>query len=88
MAAERGIRPIPFSTVFPGFGRWTTLRVLWRDRRRCRGCNSKQRITVHRRAPRPASWNLWGRFRQWRNIYLICEPCRRKLEAKRGHPRP
>jgi len=56
MAAERGIPCIPFSTVFPGFGRWTTLRVLWRDRRRCRGCNSKQRITMHRRAPRPASW--------------------------------
>ena len=84
-AAEKGIRPIPFSTVFPGLGRWTTLRLLWRDWRRCRGCNRQDQAPPCTGELRSGTWNLWGRL-QCRNIYLICEPCRRKLQAKRGHP--
>lgn len=48
----------------------------------------QQQAADHRapESPQPCLLVPLGRFRQWRNIYLICEPCRRKLEAERGHP--
>jgi hypothetical protein len=50
-AAERRLRPVPYLTSFPGFSRWTSLRVLWRDKRRCKGCRSKKDLHLHRRVP-------------------------------------